>query len=155
MSDAFKEAFKEAFGKASQAAKTPPEEFDVRHSCPATLEFQLITNRALLSDYALRTKQAEMTAGRLTAQMLGSWSKEQVQSFVELLNDQMQARATERAVQQQAILQATVVALNAAMSAEPETKEKMLKTILRELTASVQHLSKIEKAEAKSKSAAQ
>jgi hypothetical protein len=109
----------------------------------ATLEFQLIANKALLSDYALRTRQAEQMTGHLIAEAHKAWDEHRIKQFADLIAKQMDQRVTERAVQQQAILQATLIALTSALKADGEERQKMLTTMLRELTTAVQHLDKI------------
>lgn len=110
-----------------------------------SLELQVASLKSALSDYALRVRQAEQTAGELMAQAhREKWTDEQVGQFAQLIARQMEARSQERAVQQQAILQATTIALNAALKeSNEEKKKKMLVNILRELSTSVQHLTTI------------
>ena len=110
-----------------------------------SLELQIASLKSLLSDYVLRTRQAEQTAGELMAQAhKEKWEDAQIQAFGAIIARQMDARAQERAVQQQGVLQATVIALGAAIKETDEAKKsKMLVNILRELSTSVQHLNKI------------
>ncbi len=73
------------------------------------------------------------------------WTDEQIEAFSAIVAKQIDARAQERSVQQQAVLQATVLAMNAAMKETEEFKKsRMLSNILRELTTSVQHLEHID-----------
>lgn len=72
------------------------------------------------------------------------WDDSQIKAFGAIIARQIDARAQERAVQQQGILQATVLALGTALKESDEVKKsKMLANILRELSTSVQHLNKI------------
>lgn len=110
-----------------------------------SLELQIASLKATLSDYVLRVRQAEQTAGQLMAQAhKEKWEYAQIQEFAAIVAKQIDARSQERAVQQQGVLQATVLALSAALKEQEETKKsKMLVNILRELSSSVQHLNKI------------
>lgn len=115
------------------------------------LELQVASLKSLLSDYALRVRHAEQTAGHLMAQAhKEKWTDAQIKEFAEIVSKQIMARSQERAVQQQGILQATVIALGAALNEQQEDKKKkMLVNILRELSTSVQHLDKIATLESK------
>jgi hypothetical protein len=113
-------------------------------SSRASLELSLTAHKSLLSDYVIRAQQAEAAASRAISHAQASWTDEQIRLFASLIGEQMQIRATERAVQQQAVIQATLVSLNAALQAEPEQQKEILTTMARELTRSVQHLSALE-----------
>jgi hypothetical protein len=110
-----------------------------------SLNLQVASLKALVSDLSLRARQAEQTAGHLMAQAHHEkWTDAQIQVFSGIVAKQIDARAQERAVQQQAVLQATVFAMNVALKeADADKKSKMLLNVLRELTTSVQHLEKI------------
>jgi hypothetical protein len=110
-----------------------------------SLNLQVASLKAMISDLSLRARQAEQTAGHLMAQAHHEkWTDAQIQVFSGIVAKQIDARAQERAVQQQAVLQATVFAMNAAMKeTDDDKKSKMLVNILRELSTSVQHLEKI------------
>jgi hypothetical protein len=109
-----------------------------------SMNLQIASLKSMISDLALRARQAEQTAGHLMAQAHHEkWTDAQIQEFAAVVARQIDARSQERAVQQQAILQATVLAMNAAMKESDEKKERMLVNILRELSTSVQHLEKI------------
>jgi hypothetical protein len=110
-----------------------------------SLNLQVASLKAMISDLSLRARQAEQTAGHLMAQAHHEkWTDAQIQVFAGIVAKQIDARAQERAVQQQAVLQATVFAMNVAIK-EPDNakKSRMLSNILRELTTSVQHLEHI------------
>lgn len=110
-----------------------------------SLELQIAALKSTLSDYVLRVRQAEQTAGELMAQAhREKWDDDQIKAFGAIIAKQIDARAQERAVQQQGVLQATVLALGTALKeADDAKKSKMLVNILRELSTSVQHLNKI------------
>ncbi len=114
----------------------------------ASLELSLAATKSLLSDYALRTRQAEATASRLVAETLDT---AQMHALSALIGQQIDVRNAERSVQQQAILQATVVALNAAMQLEGDEQKTMLAKIVRDLTSAVTHLNKLPKLQSPSK----
>jgi hypothetical protein len=103
----------------------------------ASLELSLAATKSLLSDYSLRMRQAEEVASRA---VLGPMTDQQIEAFGHLVASHMDVRAVERSVQQQAILQATTIALNAALQAGPEEQKEMLTAMLRDLTSAVQHL---------------
>jgi hypothetical protein len=113
----------------------------------ASLELQVAANKALVSDYAVRAQQAEQAANRAIATTQRQWTDAQVKAFAALITEHMERRAQERAIHQQAILQATLLALNEALKADAETQKAMLQTIVRETTTAVQHISNIEKKE--------
>jgi hypothetical protein len=110
-----------------------------------SLELQVASMKSLVSDLSLRARQAEMTAGHLMAQAHHEkWSDEQIHIFAGIVAKQIDARSQERAVQQQAVMQATLIAMNAALRETDEIKKsKMLVNIVRELSTSVQHLENI------------
>jgi hypothetical protein len=103
----------------------------------ASLELSLAAMKSLVSDYALRARQAEELASRA---LLTAMTDTQVNDFANMVAGHMDARARERSIQQQALLQATVVALGAALNAEGEQQKTMLANMLRDLTSAVQHL---------------
>jgi hypothetical protein len=110
-----------------------------------SLNLQIASLKSLLSDLSLRARQAEQTAGHLMAQAHHEkWTDEQVKEFSGVISRQIDARSQERAVQQQAVLQATLFAMNAALKESDDAKKsRMLVNILRELSTSVQHMDKI------------
>lgn len=103
----------------------------------ASLELSLAATKSLVSDYSLRMRQAEEVASRA---ILGQMTDEQIEVFARLVGAHMEVRAVERSVHQQAILQATTIALNAALQASQEEQKEMLTAMLRDLTSAVQHL---------------
>jgi hypothetical protein len=110
-----------------------------------SLNLQIASLKSLVSDLSLRAKQAEQTAGHLMRQAHHEkWTDVQVQAFAGIVAKHIDARAHERSVQQQAVLQTTALALNAALQEKDNNKKsRMLVNILRELSTSVQHLEKI------------
>ena len=71
-----------------------------------SLNTSLSALKSLLSDYALRSTQAETMAGRL---MVDKLSPEQFREVLGLLREQVAVRSKERAVHQQALIQATII----------------------------------------------
>lgn len=110
-----------------------------------TLSLQVASLKAMISDLSLRARQAEQTAGHLMAQAHHEkWTDAQIQAFGAIVAKHIDARAQERSVQQQAVLQTTAFALNAAMKETDQNKKsRMIVNIVRELSTSVQHLEKI------------
>lgn len=113
----------------------------------ASLELQVAASKSLIADYAVRAQQAEQAASQAIAQAQRGWTDAQVKLFATLIAEHMDRRAQERAIHQQAILQATILALTQALNADTETQQKMLQTIIRETTTAIQHISNIEKGE--------
>ena len=83
-----------------------------------SLNMSLTVLKSLLSDYALRANQAEAITGRLLSDKLDD---QQFKALVASMNDQMGVRSKERAVHQQALIQATIISLEAAVK-EDEAK---------------------------------
>lgn len=104
----------------------------------ASLELSLSAVKSLVSDYAMRARHAEEAAQRL--QGTTEWTEEQIKSFGQMVATHMDQRSLERSVQQQAIIQATVVALGLALQAEADERQGMLTNMLRDLTSAVQHM---------------
>lgn len=102
----------------------------------ASLELSLAAVKSLVSDYSLRCRQAEAAT---IALMRDGFDVEGATKFAGLVGAQMQVRSMERAVQQQAILQATLIALTSALDAEPEEKQVLLVQIHKDLTLAVKH----------------
>jgi hypothetical protein len=68
-----------------------------------SLNMSLTVLKSLLSDYAMRANQAEALVGKLMAEKL---SPEQLTDLARTVSAQMEMRSTERAVHQQALIQA-------------------------------------------------
>jgi hypothetical protein len=105
----------------------------------ATLELTLAATKALVSDWALRAKQAEQAVGMLSAAATSTWTDEQMKAFAALIGQHMDQRARERSVHQQAVLQATALALTHAIKAEGEEQQQMLRDALRDVTTAITH----------------
>jgi hypothetical protein len=103
----------------------------------ASLELSLASMKSLVSSYVLRASQAEQLAGRL---MMEKLNPDQMQMVCALINEQIKNKAYERSVQQQAVLQATLVACNAALQADDDGRKKMLLDIVKDLTRCVEHM---------------
>ena len=102
----------------------------------ASLELSLTATKALVSDYSLRARQAE----EAFALLIRSLDQKDLTAFEAVIAKHINVRAHERTVQQQAILQATLVALGAALNAGPEDRDHILRQVFKDLTISVQHL---------------
>lgn len=104
----------------------------------ASLELSLAAMKSLVSGYVLRTKQAEELAGRLIMDKL---SGEQMGMIQVLVTEQIKLKAYERSIQQQAVLQATLVAANAAMQCtDPDEQQRILRDMIKDLTLCVEHM---------------
>lgn len=77
------------------------------------LEVSVAALKALVADYALRTQQAELLTSRLIDSNLDDAAKI---ALFEVVQKQLEARAHDRAVHQQAVLEATCFALDAALA---------------------------------------
>lgn len=82
------------------------------------LELSVTALKSLLADYALRAKQAEETAGLLMAKTLDDVGR---MHLFQLLQQHIEARAHDRAVHQQAVIQTTCLALATALSQDDES----------------------------------
>ena len=88
-----------------------------------SLNMSLSVLKSLLSDYALRANQAVTITGRLLGEKLDE------SQFIRLphsMNEQMDIRSKERAVHQQALIQATIISLEAGSK---ESDDKFRATI--------------------------
>lgn len=104
----------------------------------ASLELSLASMKSLVSSYVLRAKQAEELAGRLLMEKL---NEQQMSMVVSLITEQIKVKAYERSVQQQAVLQATVISLNAALQTQDaDEQRRILLDMLRDLTSCVEHM---------------
>ncbi len=103
----------------------------------ASLELSLAATKSLVSDYSLRARQAEEAFARLVHGL----DKQNLFEFEAAIGRHVNVRAHERAVHQQAILQATLVAIGAALEADEESRKQILQQVFKDLTISVQHLS--------------
>jgi hypothetical protein len=93
----------------------------------ASLELRVTSLVSALSDASIRARQAEEMCGL----MQSNWDMQQV---VELIVRHMDQRATERAVQQQSLIQTTIVALNQALAGSDSELKEIVNTVVKELT---------------------
>ncbi len=103
----------------------------------ASLELSVAAFKSLISDYSVRAKQAEQMVGRLMGDKL---TDEQVQALAVLVGQHMDVKATERAVQQQALLQSTLIVLNAALQGDDESLRSLVNKAVRDLTMALSHM---------------
>lgn len=99
-----------------------------------SLNMGLTAVKSLLSEYATRAKHAEQAAATLMQDKLGP---ELLRELAALINHQLDVRGTERAVQQQAILQATLVAITHATKMPDEQMRAEVNNVVIELTRSL------------------
>src|SRR5271156_1814624 len=102
-----------------------------------SLNMSLTTLKSLLSDYALRANQAEAVAGRLLSDKL---SLEQFGEILTLMREQMNVRANERSVQQQALIQATLISLEVAARGDDKTLRATVNEVTKQLTMAQSHM---------------
>lgn len=103
----------------------------------ASLELSLAATKSLLSDYALRTRQAEQTAALLMGEKL---TDEQVKQLGQMIAGQMEQKATERAVQQQALIQSTLIVLNSALQGDEETLRGLVNEVVKQVTSALSYM---------------
>jgi len=103
----------------------------------ASLELSLQAMKSLLSSYVLRAKQAEQTAALLMQEKL---TEAQLEVLHSTILAQLEQHSAERSVQQQALLQASLVTLNAAASSPDETCRTLVNTMLKDLTLALSHM---------------
>jgi len=102
-----------------------------------SLNMSITALKSLLSDYALRANQAEAITGRLLGEKLDD---QQFRSLVIAMNEQMTVRGTERAVHQQALIQATVLSLEAALRDSGDSLKAQVQEVTKQLTMSQSHM---------------
>ena len=102
-----------------------------------SLNLSLSALKSLLSDYALRSSQAETIAGRLMTEKL---STEQFKEVLVTMGQHLTARSTERAVHQQALIQATLISLEAGLRGDEQTIRETVKDVVKQLTLAQSHM---------------
>ena len=102
-----------------------------------SLNLSLSALKSLLSDYALRSSQAETMAGRLMTEKL---STEQFKEVLVTMGQHLNARSTERAVHQQALIQATLISLEAGLRGDEQTIRETVKDVVKQLTLAQSHM---------------
>ena len=95
-----------------------------------SLNLSLSALKSLLSDYALRSSHAEAIAGRLLTDKL---SPEQFQQVLVTMREQLEARSKERAVHQQALIQATIISLESAARGDEATLRTTVNDVCKQL----------------------
>lgn len=104
------------------------------------LDVSVAALKALVADYALRTQQAELLTSRLIDSNLDDAAKI---ALFEVVQKQLEARAHDRAVHQQAVLEATCFALDAALAQDDEGLRETIVAIYRDLTTAVSSLTRV------------
>jgi hypothetical protein len=102
-----------------------------------SLNMSLSALKSLLSDYALRSTQAETMAGRL---MVDKLSPEQFREVLGLLREQVEVRSKERVVHQQALIQATIISLESAARGDEQTLRTAVNEVTKQLVLSQSHM---------------
>lgn len=101
----------------------------------ASLELTLNAYKSLIADYATRAQQAENMASFLLKE------KVEPQELGFIIGQQLQQRSNEKAVQQQALLQATLIALHAgAQSGNDVTLREVVNNVIRDLSMSLSYM---------------
>lgn len=101
-----------------------------------SLNLSLTAHKSLLSEYALRTKQAEQLANTLLNDRVPA---EVMYNLVgELMKEHSEHRASERAVHQQAVLQAALFALQQVQYTEDlEQVRSIVNNVVSQITLSL------------------
>ena len=102
-----------------------------------SLNMSLSALKSLLSDYALRSTQAETMAGRL---MVDKLSPEQFREILGLMREQVEVRSKERAVHQQALIQATLISLYAGLRGDEQALRTAVNDVVKQLTLAQSHM---------------
>jgi len=102
-----------------------------------SLNLSLSALKSLLSDYALRSSHAEAIAGRLLTDKL---SPEQFQQVLVTMREQLEARSKERAVHQQALIQATIISLDSALRQDEASLKSTVNEVVKQLTLAQSHM---------------
>lgn len=96
-----------------------------------TLHMSLAAMQAVSSEYVQRAQHAEQAAGILMQDKL---PQELLRQLTLAMVEQMNQRGKERAVQQQAVLQATLIALTAATKRDDANMRQQVEHVIKELT---------------------
>lgn len=93
----------------------------------ASLEMTLASLKATLSEAHARARHAE----EMVALMQSNWDMQQV---ADVIKKHINQRAEERAIHQQALIQATIVSLNTALHSKEPIMNETVNTVLKGLT---------------------
>lgn len=96
-----------------------------------TLHMSLTAMKAVNSEYLQRARHSEQAAAILMQEKL---PEELLRELLIAIGGQMDQRSQERAVQQQAVLQATLIALVAATKRDDATLRQEVQHVIQELT---------------------
>jgi len=99
-----------------------------------SLHMTVAALKSVNSEYIQRAQHAEQSVGVLMKEKL---PEELLRELMMLVAGQMDQRAKERAVQQQAVLQATLVALVAATKKDDAAMRQEVQHVVQELTRSL------------------
>src|SRR4051812_37140951 len=99
-----------------------------------SLNMALTALKSLLSEYAIRAQHAEQAAGVLMRDKLPD---EKLRELAALVSEQIDVRSKERAVHQQAVMQATLVALTHACKLDDAAMRHEVNNVVVELTRSL------------------
>jgi len=102
-----------------------------------SLNMSLTVLKSLLSDAAMRANQAEALVGKLMAEKL---SPEQFQALAKTVSEQMEVRSKERAVHQQALIQATIISLESASRGDEANLKSTVNSVTKQLTMAQSHM---------------
>lgn len=99
----------------------------------ASLNMTLSSTKASLSDYILRAKQAEDAVQAASLH----WDMDRVG---EMISKHMDQRASEKAVQQQALIQTTLVSLGTALVEDDETLRTVVNNVVQGLNKALGYM---------------
>jgi hypothetical protein len=102
-----------------------------------SLNMSISVLKSLLSDYALRANQAEAITGRLMSDKLDD---QQFKALLHAMSEQMDVRSKERAVHQQALIQATIISLEAASKEDEAKFRASVVEVVKQLVTAQSHM---------------
>lgn len=89
--------------------------------------------KSLVSEYALRANQAE----QLSSKLMGDLDQIKAHEIAAMIISHMDVRSKERAVHQQALIQATLVALTSTIHQDDSTLRGVVNTVIGSLTTAL------------------
>lgn len=101
------------------------------------LEMSLNAAKSLLSDYAMRARQAEAATQLLITQKMDA---DGIARFATLVGSHMDLRSKERAVHQQALLQNVLAALSLVGGADEATLRSTVNNTVKQITIALGHM---------------
>ncbi len=89
--------------------------------------------KSLVSEYSLRANQAE----QLSSKLMGDLDQVKAHEVAAMIISHMEVRSKERSVHQQALIQATLVALTSTIKQDEKTLRGVVNTVVGSLTTAL------------------